>query len=128
MTAVENKKNFMNYLVKIFDFDSFKLKDSIDQYYGDLNDIIPDGGGLYNFENKFVSPADLITKQTAFFREKIKDTEKLPFIVILGEIRKSFLENKQTERFLSILNKNIPPDYKIPPPEGVAIKSYVFHI
>lgn len=117
-----------NYLVKIFDFDSFKLKDKEDQYYSDISDIIPDGGGLYNYRNNFVGAANIITKQTTYFREKIRDTEKLAFIAILGEIRQSFLDNNQTARFLSIINRNIPADYKIPPPAGVVIKSYVFHI
>ena len=118
-----------NYLVKIFDFDNFKLKDKDNKYFHEIDDIIPDGGGLFHSRtNALVGPTQIITKQSQYFREKVYKCEQLSFIGILGATRQAYLDNNQIATFLEIINKNIPIDYKTPPPVETMIKEYIFHL
>jgi hypothetical protein len=110
-----------NKMIKILDFDNFRISTTENNIYQSIDDIIPGGGGLFDDKNEFTS----FDNQTDFFKNKINNKEKFNFVMLMYHFRKSFLNKFQINDFIDIIDKYIPQKYKEPPTDNRVLKEYL---
>ena len=113
-----------NKMIKVFDFDQFKISTRSKLIYNEINDIIPSGGKIYNDKNEYISDNDTPAKRSELYQNKVPDSERVNFKEIMFQFRKTFLENDQISHFIKILKENLPENYFKIPDDGTIIKEY----
>ena len=111
-----------NKMIKILDFDQFKIDTSSKLIYHQIDDIISEGGKIFNQDNNFVGFDNL----TDFFNNKVKNSEKFNFVKLMYNFRKMFKDGDQLINLINVFDEHLPDDYKIPPTDDKEIREYKF--
>jgi hypothetical protein len=127
-------------LVKIFDFDNYKVQKYSRNIFGSLDDLLPEGGGIINGNNEInetlvdcVYNSSMCDKVSNFVNMCYKKNEIKEIITTLTDFRKAFSsldrsqKDSQVSKFVEIFKKNIPEKYTKRPINKEIIK-YTFVI